>query len=96
MWLGLLQLLPGIFGTINGITSAISNEKIAALNATTQEEQIAATERVASLQAQRDVLVADLSRSSLDIYIRSAFAIGPLVYLTKIYVYDKALGWGFY
>jgi hypothetical protein len=90
----LLNLIPGIFSTINGITSAISNEKIAALNATTQEEQIAANERISTLQAQRDVLVSDLSVSKLDIWIRSLFAAGPMFYLNKIYIYDKVLGLG--
>lgn len=90
--LSLLSFLPGIFSTINGITNAISNEKIAALNATTQEEQIAASERVATLQAQRDVLISDLSVSRLDIYLRSLIALGPTSYLLKIFLWDKVIG----
>jgi hypothetical protein len=90
----LLGLIPGLFTTINGITNAISNEKIAAINAKTQDEQIKATERVTSLQAQRDVLIQDANKSSLDIWIRAGYSIGPLVYLNKIFIYDKALGLG--
>lgn len=94
MWAWLLQLIPGVFTTINGITSAISNEKIAALNATSVQDQIAATERVNTLQAQRDVLIADSSHSSIDMWMRTAIAFGPMVILNKIFIYDKVLGLG--
>lgn len=87
----ILGLIPGLLTTVNGITNAIANEKIAALNATTTQEQIAAQERVNTLQAQRDVLIADASRSSLDIYIRSIIAIGPACYTVKYYLWDKVL-----
>jgi hypothetical protein len=95
MW-SLLTALPslisGLFGSINGITNAISNEKIAAITAKTQEEQIAANERVATLQQQRDVLIADSAHSNLDLYIRSFIAIGPACYILKIFLWDKVLG----
>ena len=91
---GLLSLLPGVFSTINNITNAISNEKIAAINATTDQERVAAQERVASLQAQRDALIAESNRSKLPIYIQSLIAIGPTVFLTKVFIYDKVLSLG--
>lgn len=87
------SLFAGIFGTINSITSAISNEKIAAITATTDEARIASTERVAQLQQQRDVLIADSAHSSLDLYIRSFIAIGPAAYLLKIFLWDKVLAY---
>lgn len=86
------SLISGLFGSVNAITAAISNEKIAALTATTQQDQIAANERVATLQQQRDVLIADSAHSKLDLYIRSAIAIGPTGYLLKIFLWDKVLG----
>ena len=89
-------LMSGLFGTINGITNAISNEKIAALTATTQQEQIAANERIATLQQRRDVLIADAAHGSLDIWIRSTIAIGPAIYLFKIFVIDKTFGFLFH
>lgn len=90
----LLGLIPGLFTTISGITNAISNEKIAALTATTQQEQIAATERVTTLQAQRDALIAESNRSKLPIIIQTLFALGPVIYLNKIFIYDKVLSYG--
>lgn len=91
MWSFLLGLIPSAFSTINSITSAISNAKIAAINATTDQERIAAEAEVETLQARRDVLIADAAQSHVDIYIRSLIAIGPAVYLTKIFIWDKVL-----
>lgn len=90
MWFTtLLSLIPGLFSSIDNITNAIANEKIAALNATTQQAQIEAQEKVNTLQAQRDVLIADASHSSVDLWIRAGFCLGPLFILNKIYIYDK-------
>lgn len=89
---GLPALISGLFGTINGITNAIANEKIAALTATTQQDQIAANERVATLQQRRDVLIADAAHGSIDIWVRTIIAIGPALYLFKIFVIDKVCG----
>src|ERR1700722_19786691 len=85
------SLISGLFGTVNGITNALANEKIAALNATTDQERVAAQERVNSLSIQRDVLVADAAHSKLDLYMRSMIAFGPACYILKIFLWDKVL-----
>lgn len=87
----LLSLLPGVFQTINGLTNAIANEKIAGIKATTQQEQIASAERVAQMQAQRDVLIAE-SHSPWNGLMRFLIALGPMVVLNKLLIWDKALG----
>jgi hypothetical protein len=92
LFTALPSLISGLFGSINGITNAISNEKIAALTATTDQDRIAAQERVNSLSMQRDVLVADAAHSKLDLYIRSLIALGPMIVLLKIFAWDKAFG----
>ena len=46
LFTALPSLISGLFGTVNGITNAIANEKIAAITATTDEARIAAQERV--------------------------------------------------
>ena len=93
MWLltALPSLISGLFGTVNGITNAIANEKIAALNATTDQQRIVAQERVSQMQAQRDVLIADAAHSKLDLWMRFIIAIGPASYLLKIFLWDKVL-----
>jgi hypothetical protein len=90
----ILGLIPGLFTTLNGITNAIANERIAALNAKTDQERVAVQERIGMLQAQQAVLIADSQHSNIDIWVRFFLSIGPTIYLTKIFIYDKVLGWG--
>jgi len=78
--------------TIDNITNAIANEKIAGLQATTQQAQIASTERVASLEAQRDAFIAETNRSKLPIYIQSMIAVGPASYLLNYFLWAKVTG----
>ena len=89
--LGLLSLIPGLFTTINGITTAISNERIKKIQAKTEEDKIAADERIKTLEARRQVLLTKSSHWETR-FIMFALGIGPTILLTKIYVWDKALG----
>lgn len=86
------SLLSGLFGTVNGITNAIANTKIAQINATTQEAQIQAQETINTLQARRDVMIAESAHSNINGIMRFIVAIGPATYLCKIFLYDKVLG----
>lgn len=92
MILGLLNLLPTAFNTINGITSAISNERLKLIQAKTDEQKIQSQERIASLQAKRDILVAESGTSKINAIIRGCIGGSVAVVLGKIYVWDKALG----
>lgn len=98
-WLSVIGSIPslvtGLFGTLNGITNAIANEKLATIAATTEQERIASQERVNTLEQRRDVLIADAAHGSWDIWIRSLIAIGPALYLFKIFVIDKVFGFIF-
>jgi hypothetical protein len=86
-------LITGMFGTINGVTKALSDAKIAQIKATTQEEKIAADERVFTLQARRDTMVAEAaSGSRLNLIMRSVIATGPAAVLLKIFLWDKVIG----
>jgi len=91
-FLGLL--LPGLFQTINSVTNAIANEKIAFLKATTDQERTASQERINTLEAKRAALLADSQHSSLDMWVRAGFAVGPATYITKIFLVDKVLKMG--
>ncbi len=87
------SLMSGMFGTINGITKALGDAKIAAINAATAEAKIQAEERVSMLQARRDVLIGEANAGSrLNLIIRSLFALGPLSVVLKLYVWDKVIG----
>lgn len=87
------SLISGAFGTINGITKALGDAKIASINATTQQEKIQADERVQMLQARRDVLIAEAgSGSRINLIFRVVLAIGPSAILLKLFVWDKVIG----
>lgn len=89
---GLPGLIKGLFGSIDGITAAISNTKIAAINATTEQERIHANEMVLTLQARRDVLIAESAHSKVNIYMRALISLGPTSVLLKIFLWDKVIG----
>lgn len=86
----ILGLIPGALNTINGITNAIANERIALLNAQTDQAKASIQERIDTLQAKRDVLIEDSKHSNLDIWVRALLASGPIFILNKIFIYDKA------
>lgn len=91
--LGIPGMLSGLFGTINGVTNALANAKIAQITAVTQQDQIAAAERVQTLQARRDVLIAEAgSGSRLNLILRSLLAIGPTSVILKLFLWDKVIG----
>jgi hypothetical protein len=59
--------------------------------AKTDKERIAADERIKTLEARRDVLVAE-SGNRVNGWIRAALALPVAIILWKVFVYDKALG----
>lgn len=87
----LLGMLPGLFNTVNGITTAISNERIKRIQAKTDEERIASDERIKTLEAKRQIVLAKSGQWETRA-LMFAFGVGPAFVLTKIYVWDKALG----
>lgn len=89
--LALLGILPAAFSTINGITTAISNERIKKIQANTEEERIAADERIKTLEARKQIALAKSGQWETRA-LMFAFGIGPAFILTKIYIWDKALG----
>jgi hypothetical protein len=91
---GLPSILSGLFTTINSVTAAISNEKIAQINATTDQERLEIGERISALQATQAVLVAEAAKSKLPIYMQLFMTLPIAVIMAKIYVWDKMLGWG--
>lgn len=95
-WLSLIASIPsilgGLFGTLNGITAAISNEKINAQNAATEQERIHAQERVNTLQARRDLMIAESAHSNLNIIVRSFIGGAVATVLMKLLVWDKVVG----
>lgn len=91
-FMGLPGIISGLFGTINGVTKALSDAKIATIKAGTEEEKIAAQERVNTLQAKRDVMIAEAGVSKANIFVRSIFAVPVIIVIWKLLVWDKVIG----
>ena len=93
MWLlDLITVIPRAFNTVDNVTNAISNQKIAAIKATTDEERIAAEERVKTLEARRDVMVAEAGSTRVNAYVRAVLASIVIVVLAKLMAWDKVVG----
>lgn len=82
----------GLFGSIDNVTNALSNEKIAVINAKTDEERLASQERVNTLTLRRDVMIEESKTSSLNIKMRFVLALGPAGVLLKLFIWDKVIG----
>lgn len=90
--LSILGIVPSILHTVDGIEAAISNEKIAAITATTEQERIRSQERINTLEARRDVLIAEAAKSPWNARMRFFISIGPAWILFKMLAWDKGIG----
>ena len=92
MW----TLLIGLINPIVGIVGKIADAKVELAKAQTDQERIHAQEMVDTLRTRRDVMVAEASGpyAWVNALMRFMLAFGPMVYLNKIYIYDKVFGWG--
>src|SRR5258705_7180327 len=88
-------LIPGLLNTVNGITNAITNERINLAQSQNESDRIASQQKIASLQAKRDVLIAESGTSKINAIIRACLGIFAAAPLGKLLVWDKVVG-GFY
>lgn len=91
--MGWIATLLGLVDPITRIAGKIADARIAAVQASTDQEKIKAEERAKALESRRDVMVAEAG-SRINAFMRLGFAIPVAVYLAKLFVYDKVLGWG--
>lgn len=86
----LVGLLPGILGTVSkGLQQAHRDR----LNAKNTAECIEADKRIAALQAQKEIMVAE-ARTNWNIIFRGFLALPFGLFIWKTVVWDKLLGWG--
>lgn len=86
-----ISLIPGLFNTVNNITSVIANERLKLIDAKTEKERMEINERITTLEAQRQLALAKSGQWETRA-LMAAFGIGPAFLLTKIYIWDKAIG----
>ena len=83
-----LGILTGLLDPVAKITNSITDSRLQTMRAQTDQERIAAEERTKALESRRDVLIAE-SGSRINRMIRAAIALGPTIYLLKIFIWDK-------
>jgi hypothetical protein len=87
----MIGLLLGLIDPISRIAGKIADAKTAQANAQTDREKIAADERVKALEARKSVMMAEAG-GRVNQFMRAAMALGPMLYLNKIFIWDKVLG----
>ena len=91
--LGILTGLMGLVNPVSRIVGQIADSRQKAIAAKNDAERVAAEERTAALEAQRDVLISR-SGNAVDGWIRALFAVPVALYYGKLFLWDKTLGWG--
>ena len=91
--MGFLLSLLGFIDPISKITGQIAGAFAKKIDAQTEHERIAADEEVKTLQAKRDVLIAE-SSTPLNVLARTWLMAPPSIYIAKLFIWDKVLGWG--
>jgi hypothetical protein len=86
-----MMWLLGLVDPISRIVGKLADAKVELAKAETDDKRIEAGERVKTLEARRDVLVAE-SGNRANAWMRLFIAFGPALYLNKIFIWDKVLG----
>lgn len=82
------------FDPIARITDKIVDLQVKKADAKTEQERISADERTKALEARRDVMMAEGALGWLNPAMRFALAVGPAVFLLKVFIWDKVLKLG--
>jgi hypothetical protein len=90
-----LGFLTGMGPVISGIVTSVANTKAALAAAETDQERNKLRAEVDELNARRAVLIAEAGSrfaTIMNVTIRSLLALGPVVLLLKVFVWDKSMG----
>lgn len=89
--LALLGLLSGLAGPIATVAGKIADLKAARIAADGDTAKAVIDERIQALHDRQAVLVAEAG-SRINGAMRALLALGPTVYLGKVFLFDKVLG----
>lgn len=86
----MLSFLIGLINPISRIAEKIADVKVEQAKALTDQERIRADERIKTLEARRDVLVAE-GGTRFNALIRAGFALPFVIYNAKLILWDKII-----
>jgi len=89
----MLGFLIGLIDPVSKIAGKIAEAYAAKQRAVTDQEKIHADEQIKTLEARRDVLIAE-SGSKINAFIRAGFALPFVLYNAKLIIWDKMLELG--
>jgi len=90
MW----KLLAGLFtGPLSDIADDLKEAYQSRLQAENNEQKIAADERIALLEARKSSILAAQS-DPVERWVRVLFSLPFILYVNKLVIWDKILGWG--
>lgn len=87
----ILGLITGLAGPISSVIAKISDLKIAQVQASTDVEKIHIGAQIDEAHDRMAVLTAEAG-SRINAIIRGLLALGPMIFLWKIFVWDKVIG----
>lgn len=85
--------LIGLINPLGRITDKLVSAYAEKQNAVTDQQRIASDERIKALEARRDVILQAQS-DPMERWVRIGFALPFILYLWKLVLWDKLLGWG--
>lgn len=86
-----MGFLLGLLNPLGAITKSIAQAYAAKQNAETDQERIQSEQQIKTLEARRDVMVAE-ARNPGNVIMRGLLALPPAFVIAKILIWDKALG----
>jgi hypothetical protein len=86
-------LLSFVTGPLTEISNDLKEAYQSKLNAANDAERIAAEERINLLEARKSIILAAQS-DPVERWVRVGFTLPFIVYVNKIVLWDKVLGWG--
>lgn len=90
---GLLPFLLKLIDPVTAITKGIIEWQNKKLDAQTTQAKIEADEQIELLKAKQAVLIAE-STTPVNVLVRAWLVAPPSIYIAKLFVWDKVLGWG--
>lgn len=93
-WFSIISQVLGLGESVTRITGQIADAKVQLAKAGNDRERIEGEERVKTLEARRDLQIAEAQHTNANIYARIGFAAPIIIVLWKILVWDQTLRLG--
>lgn len=89
----MIGFLLGLINPLAGIARDLAAAQVQKSNAQTEQQRIAADERISTLNARRDVILA-AQADPMERWVRIGFALPFILYIWKLVIWDKLLQYG--